>query len=199
MERSESIVKVSTALLAAQKKIEAAVKDSANPFFRSKYADVNSVMEACKGHLNDAGVVVTQMVDSAADGDYLVTMFIHAESGEFLSSKMKLQGTADGMQAYGSAVTYARRYMLQSMAFVGAEDDDGEAAVGRKTDTKKAPEKKSTKAEPTVPNASAASPATPDNSIKGSEAPIPTFSKKAVKEAKKEDHKQEQSQSSDWE
>jgi hypothetical protein len=187
MERSESIVKLATAMLAAQTKIEAAVKDSANPFFRSKYADVNSVMEACKGHLNDAGIVVTQMVESYTDGDFLATFFIHAESGEFMGSKMKLQGTADGMQAYGSAVTYARRYMLQSMAFVGAEDDDGNAATGKKVDPAPKFEKKVTRVEPQKVDDKVV--VKPDHdspiigAVKAVETPaaIPTFSKKAVK------------------
>lgn len=191
MERSESIVKLATALLSAQKKIEAAVKDSANPFFRSKYADINSVMEACKSHLNDAGIVVTQLVESFTDGDFLTTLFIHSESGEYLSSRMKLQGTADGMQAYGSAVTYARRYMLQSMAFVGAEDDDGNAATGKKEPTKV--EKKSTRVEKPADNMGSGSYTVPTPGDAPKPETVPTFSKKAVAAQKQEEPKKSDS------
>lgn len=129
MIKSESIKNISQALLKAQKNIENAVKDSSNPYFKSKYADLNSVMEACKKHLNDQGITVLQPVVSNEFGDLVETILLH-ESGEFIGSQMKLLQVKN-MQEYGSAVTYARRYSLASIAFVGGEDDDGEAAMGR--------------------------------------------------------------------
>lgn len=130
MDRSESISKLAVALVKAQKKIENAVKGANNPFFKSKYANLNSVIEACKEHLNNEGIAVLQPVCSDASGDCVETVLLH-ESGEFMSSKTKLIMSKQDMQAYGSAVSYARRYGLQSMVFVGADDDDGEAAVDR--------------------------------------------------------------------
>lgn len=142
MERSESIINISKAMLVAQKKIEGAIKDSKNPFFKNNYANLDSVMDACKLHLNDAGIIVTQLVDSTIDCDFMTTMFIHAETGEFISSKMALPSSED-IQKKCAAQTYARRFMLQAMAFVGAEDDDGNTASGKTTkpaEPKKLPE-----------------------------------------------------------
>lgn len=126
MNKSDSIIKITTAYLKAQKEIGAAVKDSSNPFFKSKYADLGSVMEACKKALNDNGISVLQPVN----GDEVETILIH-ESGEWLSSNTKIVcKVSNDPQAYGSAITYARRYGLQSMVFIPAEDDDGNKATG---------------------------------------------------------------------
>lgn len=126
MNKSDSIIKVTTAYLKAQKEIGAAVKDSSNPFFKSKYADLGSVMEACKKALNDNGISVLQPIN----GDEVETILVH-ESGEWFSSSTKIVCKASNdPQAYGSAITYARRYGLQSMVFIPAEDDDGNKANG---------------------------------------------------------------------
>jgi hypothetical protein len=127
MIKSESIVKISAALLKAQKSMGAAKKDSDNPFFKSKYADLNSIREAVMPALNDNGIVVLQ----TTSGDTLNTVLLH-ESGEYISSEIKIVSKSDkDPQAYGSAISYARRYSLQAMLCVGAEDDDGESATGR--------------------------------------------------------------------
>jgi hypothetical protein len=130
MKTSESIKNLSMALLKAQKNIGAATKGAANPFFKSKYADLGSVMEACKEALNNEGITVLQPVQSSETGDYVETLLLH-ESGEFMSSSMKLLLSKQDMQAYGSAVSYARRYSLQSLVFIPAEDDDGEKSMVR--------------------------------------------------------------------
>ena len=130
MKTSESIKNLSSALLKAQRNIGAAVKGAANPFFKSKYADLGSVMEACKSALNDQGITILQPVQSDSTGDFVETMLLH-ESGEFMSSNMKLVLSKQDMQAYGSAVSYARRYSLQSLVFIPAEDDDGERSMVR--------------------------------------------------------------------
>jgi len=137
MQTSNSIVNISSALLKAQKNIEGATKGSANPFFRSKYADLNSVMDACKQHLNEQGISVLQPVQSDEHGDYVETTLLH-ESGEWITSRMKLMVNKQNMQELGSAVSYARRYALQSLVFVGANDDDGEAAVASSRTTTQA-------------------------------------------------------------
>jgi len=131
MKTSETILKIAPAFLKAQQKIESAVKGADNPYFKSKYANLNSVMEACKSFLNEFGISVLQPITSDEHGEYVETILLH-ESGEFLSSRMKLVLTKNDMQASGSAVSYARRYSLQSLVFIGAEDDDGNAAVGNK-------------------------------------------------------------------
>lgn len=129
MNRSESIKNISVAVLKAQKNIGAASKGASNPFFKSKYANLGSVMEACKEALNNEGITVLQPVASDASGEYVDTVLLH-ESGEFISSRMKLMATKN-MQELGSATSYARRYGLQSMMFIPAEDDDSEATMNR--------------------------------------------------------------------
>lgn len=129
MRTSLTITKISPALLSAQKKIGAAKKGAENPFFHSKYADLGSVMEACKEALNENGVVVLQPVGSDKNGDYVETVLLH-ESGEFISDRTRLTAKEEhNPQAQGSAISYARRYGLQSMVFIPAEDDDAESAT----------------------------------------------------------------------
>lgn len=130
MNKSESIVKIAAALVKAQKNIGSATKGAVNPHFKSKFADLGSVMEACKEALNAEGISILQPVLSEESGDYVETILLH-ESGEFLSSRMKLVLTKQDMQAYGAAVSYARRYGLQSMVFIPAEDNDAESTMNR--------------------------------------------------------------------
>lgn len=112
-----------------------AKKDAVNPYFKSKYADLGAVMEACKDKLNDNGIIVLQPVM----GDSVETVLIH-ESGEWLSSSVKVVcKTSNDPQAQGSAISYARRYGLQSMVFIPAEDDDAEKATTREVDKAFAP------------------------------------------------------------
>lgn len=127
MKTSPTITKITPAFLTAQKKIEAVKKEAENPFFKSRYADLPSVITACKKQLNDNGIAVLQPVI----GDFVETRLVH-ESGEWFSSKTRIVcAKPNDPQAYGSAVTYARRYGLQSMVFMSAEDDDGEEAMNR--------------------------------------------------------------------
>ena len=132
MNRSESIIKLSQALLKAQKDMESAKKDSANPFFKSKYADYNAVLEACKGPLNNNGILILQPT-SIIDGTVVIeTVLIHSDSGEFISATTPIVvAKQNDPQALGSAVTYGKRYGLQSLISLPSEDDDSELAMGR--------------------------------------------------------------------
>ena len=132
MKTSTTITKIAPALLVAQKKIGAATKGSVNPFFHSKYADLGSVMEACKDVLNENGISVLQPIGTNEHGVYVETVLLH-ESGEWISDGMRIAPKTDSNpQDQGSAISYARRYSLQSMVFIPAEDDDAEKAVVRK-------------------------------------------------------------------
>jgi len=124
---SPSIQNIAPAILKAQKEIGSAVKGSSNPFFKSKYADLGAVMEACKEAFNKNGISVLQPIETSDNGiTYVDTILLH-ESGEYIKSSMKIAVKADNdPQAQGSAVSYARRYSLQSIAFIPAEDDDAE-------------------------------------------------------------------------
>lgn len=124
----ESITKISTAFLKAQKEMSSAKKDSNNPFFKSKYADLNSVMEAVMPALHNNGIGVLQKTCVIDGKNYLKTILLH-ESGESLESDTEiLFAKQNDAQAQGSGITYARRYGLQSICCIGSEDDDGNKA-----------------------------------------------------------------------
>lgn len=141
MQRSDSIAILASALVKAQANIGAATKGSENPFFKSSYADLGTVMSVCKQALLEQGITVLQLVGKAdVDGglDYLDTIILH-ESGEFISERMRLICSKQhDPQSMGSAITYARRYALQSALFIPAVDDDGESAMSGIRDNQKA-------------------------------------------------------------
>jgi hypothetical protein len=120
---------IATALAAAQINMGKALKQSSNPHFRSKYADLGSVMDACLPALNEQGIAVIQPTGEDDLGRFVETTLIHGESGEHLSCRVPLIINKNDMQGYGSAVTYARRYGLMAMAGIAPEDDDGNAAT----------------------------------------------------------------------
>jgi hypothetical protein len=116
-------------LLKAQTQIEDVQKDATNPFFKSGYATLNATIEACKKILNDNNFIVLQPIQSDSDGVYVCTTLIHI-SGEKIESRMKIESKASNdPQAQGSAISYARRYSLQSFLLMSAVDDDGEKAT----------------------------------------------------------------------
>jgi hypothetical protein len=126
--RSESLKEIAPALVKAQTKIKAALKDSTNPHFRSKYADLSSVVDAVKSPLLECGISFLQGVQDAEGGVAVETMLLHT-SGEWISSTLRIPAVKQDAQGYGSAITYGRRYGLQAMCGVPAEDDDGNAAT----------------------------------------------------------------------
>lgn len=120
---------IATALAKAQTNMGKALKQANNPHFRSKYADLGNVMDACLPALNEAGIALIQPTGEDEHGRYVETILIHGESGEQLTCRVPLIVSKNDMQGYGSAVTYARRYGLMAMAGIAPEDDDGNAAA----------------------------------------------------------------------
>jgi hypothetical protein len=119
---------IAKALLEAQKQMGMATKDSKNPFFKSNYADLNSIREACMPALNENGIVLLQPIVSIDGKNYVKTMLLH-ESGESIEGFTEIiYSKQNDAQAQGSGITYARRYGMQSLINVGAEDDDGNGA-----------------------------------------------------------------------
>lgn len=116
------------ALAAAQMEMGKALKDTKNEHFKSKYADLASVMDACMSALNKHGICVLQPTGEDEAGRYVKTILAHT-SGETVDCRVPLIVGKNDMQGYGSAVTYARRYGLMSMAGIAPEDDDGNAAA----------------------------------------------------------------------
>ena len=119
---------IAQALAAAQAEMGKALKQSDNPHFRSKYADLGNVMDACMPALNAHGIAVIQPFVAGEFGNTVKTVFLH-ESGESLETSIPLILGKNDMQGLGSAITYARRYGLMTLAGIAPEDDDGNAAV----------------------------------------------------------------------
>jgi len=117
------------ALAAAQAEMGRALKDSTNPHFKSSYADLASVMDACMPALTKNGIAVLQPPFDDAESRYVKTILVHGATGEQTECRVPLIIAKNDMQGYGSAVTYARRYGLMSMAGIAPDDDDGNAAV----------------------------------------------------------------------
>jgi hypothetical protein len=120
---------IALALLKAQSEMSNPKKGSSNPFFKSKYADLNAVREAVIPILNENGIVVLQPIIHLDGKNFVKTVLLH-ESGEFLESLTEIiYNKVNDAQAQGSGISYARRYSLQSFVCVGADDDDGNKAV----------------------------------------------------------------------
>ena len=114
------------ALHAAKLEFPAIKKDMDNPFFKKKYADINSILEQVEPIMAKHGLMILQPIDQ----DSVCTQIIHVESGEQMTSCLKLTGNLKA-QDLGSEITYFRRYSLQSLLALQAEDDDGNIAQGR--------------------------------------------------------------------
>lgn len=128
MQKSESIAALAAALSKAQSTIQGAIKDTANPFFKSKYADLASVKDAIQVPLSSNGLSYVQVVHNPENGVGVETILMHA-SGEWLSGGVVFVPVSKAdAQGYGSALTYARRYSLSAITGVAPEDDDGNAA-----------------------------------------------------------------------
>lgn len=134
IQQSESIANLTLALSIVQGKMSHAVKDSANPFFKSKYADLESVWDACRSLLADNGLAVMQFPGLYTDHDksMSLTTIISHKSGEYLSQEMSVPVTKADAQGAGSALTYMRRYALAAVVGVVQADDDGNAASSPK-------------------------------------------------------------------
>ena len=131
MNKSDTIGNLAKALSIVQGKLKPASKDSANPFFKSKYADLNSVWDSCRQLLSENGLSVVQVNESVDSGVIVETVLMH-ESNEFISGQIFLPLTKHDAQGVGSAITYGRRYGLAAIiGIVADEDDDGNHAVSQ--------------------------------------------------------------------
>lgn len=129
MTQSESIKQLSAALASAQKLIKVAAKEAVNPHFKSKYADLAEVFNACRQGLQEFGIAVIQAPGYEAGVATLTTRLLHS-SGEWIEATSGCRLSKDDCQGYGSAISYLRRYSLAAMLGIvyGDEDDDGNEA-----------------------------------------------------------------------
>ena len=134
MKQSEDTEALSAAMCAAQAMMGGAIKDSSNPFFKSSYADLTSVVKALKEPFAKHGLSYTQQPLTQFENGIayfgVTTRLMHI-SGEWLEDGFVLPLVKQDPQAAGSAITYCRRYALQAMAGIPTADDDGEAAMLR--------------------------------------------------------------------
>lgn len=131
MIKSDTVNKLFTSLAKAQGELEKAVKDSANPFFKSKYADLESVIDASRPHLVANGICIMQFHEDSDDGRVRLTTIVGHESGEFVAATASIKPKEDSPQAAGGALTYLRRYDYAAAVGLAQKDDDGETAQGR--------------------------------------------------------------------
>jgi hypothetical protein len=130
MQHSEHINELASALAKAQGEVTGALKDSANPFFKSRYADLASCWDACREPLSKNGLAIIQSPEVNAEGLTLTTLLTHS-TGQWIKNVFRIMPKDDTPQGVGSALTYARRYALTALIGIAQVDDDGNAASGR--------------------------------------------------------------------
>lgn len=126
-EQSSTIGALAAALAKAQGQMRNAKKDSVNPHFKSNYADLASVIDACREALSINSLAFVQRVTSCPEGVKVTTTLMHS-SGEWMRDACVMPVAQRTPQGMGSAITYGRRYGLSAMVGVAAEDDDGQEA-----------------------------------------------------------------------
>ncbi|HEY4360306.1 MAG TPA: ERF family protein [Bryobacteraceae bacterium] len=132
MNRSDSIGELAAALVLTQKAVKKALKDADNPYFKSKYADLESVTDACREALTANDLAVSQVfAPEDVPGTVSVETVLMHKSGQFISGTLTMTAVKTDPQAVGSAITYARRYSLAAIVGVVTEDDDAEGAMKR--------------------------------------------------------------------
>ena len=125
--QSVEIAELSAALCKAQGAMTGAVKDSTNPFFKSKYADLSAVWDDVREPFADNGISVVQMPCGGVGSVTVITQLTH-NSGHWMRSRLTMVPVKHDPQGIGSCITYARRYALAAMAGVYQIDDDGNTA-----------------------------------------------------------------------
>jgi hypothetical protein len=148
MNKSESISNLAKALSLAQGAMGKAQMSSTNPHFKSKYADLESLWDACKYYLHTNGLSVVQLPSCESGQYYVETILLHS-SGEWISGRCYIQPSKLDPHGIMSSYTYARRGGLQAMVgLCGDSDDDGNSAMNFST-----PSRPATPAKPSTPMA----------------------------------------------
>lgn len=126
MEKSESIKNLAMALIKFHTVVGKIKKDSTNPFFKSKYADLSDIQDEISAPLIESGLVVSQLPMGKNE---LTTILIHSESGEYIMGTYEMTPVKNDPQSVGSCITYQKRYALGAILNLNIDaDDDGNAA-----------------------------------------------------------------------
>lgn len=145
MKQSETTAVLDAALALAQAELSNVLKDTANPFFKSRYADLAAILDEVRPVFAKHGISIVQSPSYDVGGYAHVTTRL-ACKGEWVMATSSCKVVKDDPQGVGSATTYLRRYSLAAFAGVAQTDDDGNAASGKDGKADKAP-----KAEPASP------------------------------------------------
>lgn len=127
--QSDQLNELFTALAKAQAEIKPVLKNKNNPFYKSDYSDLKSVVEASRPALAANGLCVIQLTESEENAQYFITRLCHS-SGQWIESRLKLAPVKQDIQSMGSLISYLRRYQYNSLVgVVDTDDDDGNAAM----------------------------------------------------------------------
>jgi len=142
MNQSESIANLAKSLSAVQGKLTYAKKDSKNPFFKSNYADLESVWDACRDLLSSNGLAVSQFpgLYSELDKSMSLTTILTHISGEWINQEMSMPLSKVDAHGCMAILTYMRRASLAAVIGVVQADDDGNTAVNKSQPVVKAKE-----------------------------------------------------------
>ena len=129
--RSEKLKELFTSLAKAQGEMKSATLSNVNPYYKSKYADLNELMKTSRPSLSKNGLSVIQQILPNEDGQNILHTLLCHSSGEWISTQMKILPAKSDIQSLGSYITYLRRYSYASLVGIttGEDDDDGEQAV----------------------------------------------------------------------
>lgn len=126
---SEQINELVTALAKAQGEISVALYDSKNPHFKSDYASYSAIRKACQMPLSKHGLAITHLLLESDDKKRMMVTQLSHTSGQWMRSHLILPMDKETPQGVGSGITYAKRYTLEALLAIAAdEDDDGNAA-----------------------------------------------------------------------
>lgn len=137
MNKSESITKLAAALSKFQGEVKNPNNVAVNPFFKSKYAPLEEVLNTVRPTLSKHGLSIIQAPSGDGNNIIITTTLLH-ESGEWMEfPELILKSDKPTAQGAGSAITYGRRYALSAILGISSEDDDdGNAAEPKKEENK---------------------------------------------------------------
>ena len=130
--KSEDINELASALCKCQSELTFASKDSINPHFKSKFADLASVWDAVRGPLTANGLSVTQLLEWSGENCYLTSILMH-KSGQWVKSTIPVLNANKTSQGQGAGITYCRRYSLAALVGCVQDDDDGQSTMPKET------------------------------------------------------------------
>lgn len=134
---TENLNELAAALSAAQAEMKPAAMSGRNPHFKSKYATLADILDACRGPLTKHGLAVAQLPVNGEYGIGVTTVLMH-KSGQSVESTFFVPAQQNTPQGIGSALSYLRRYGLAAMVGVVADDDDDGNAASARRDTRQA-------------------------------------------------------------